>query len=247
MSATKTYTQTEAEFKKLAQAIQYYLSYVTLVTQSSKNNFVSESTIRYPLAEYIERRFENVETLELEHSYPFFKKRRCDIYIENKTDNEKKFKSVFFVELKYARQTSDMQDYFDDLLRLFFAIEQNPSQNEIRAFFIVCGNAVNFPYVFRHRQTKNDYNTEPTNSPDRKKELPFCNWLSFDEASPTMTLETSKNQKEWEIFQDDYKPQGFDFKQNYKFETQLLKYVKSSIDGDGIVDVAVWEIKKVTN
>lgn len=73
---------------QMAQAILLHLSYIQSV---SDTKLLAESSIRYPLLEYAERRFRPAPVkIELEFSHPTFARRRCDLLME-----ETKSKKLF--------------------------------------------------------------------------------------------------------------------------------------------------------
>ena len=126
----------DTELATLSQAVFLRLSYFQAISYA---NILAESSIRYPVAEYLERRL-FCDRMVLEFSNPIFKKRRCDLYVEKGAAD----KAIF--EFKYVRDNTsyEFQDYFDDILRLHYL-----HLIGIQSLFVVCGDALNFNNQFR--------------------------------------------------------------------------------------------------
>ena len=111
------------EYPQLAKSIFYWLNYQNSV---SRSDVLLESAIRFPLAEFIERRYKVV--VDLEASHPDFDRLRMDFCytIDHQRRN---------IEVKYLHDYSDREAefkrYFDDLVRLALLDGVN--------YFILCG------------------------------------------------------------------------------------------------------------
>lgn len=171
----------DVELAKMSQAIKLRLSYYEAISYAK---VLAESSIRYPVAEYLERRL-SYKNLELEYSNPIFLRKRCDLYVERGAGANME-KIVF--EFKYVRDTTSglFQDYFDDILRLHYL-----HNDGMQALFIVCGNTLNFNTQFRSTKKR-------TTLHSTKKRLPsglFSQCLSFSSKNPIKTVSTSKYKK----------------------------------------------------
>lgn len=111
------------EFDGIAETVFYWLNYHYIV---SKSNVLIESSIRFPLTEYIERRLGKKVVLEAEH--PVFQGLHYDF-------NYKIGNIQRNIELKYLHDYSDREAeykrYFDDIVRLAVLEGKN--------YFILCG------------------------------------------------------------------------------------------------------------
>lgn len=209
---------------QMAQAILLHLSYIQSV---SDTKLLAESSIRYPLVEYAERRFRPAPVkIELEFSHPTFARRRCDLLME-----ETNSKNVF--EFKYVREDThnDFQEYFNDILRL-----HNLHALGFDTFFIVCGNSILFNMEFRNTRVG-------TLLLSTKKGRPsgiFSKCLSFSSNNPIKIIDTNKFKSNYSAFTSEYKfkKKGGSHPSNQLFETRLvfLKY-----DGSP-QSIGVWEV-----
>lgn len=163
------YDQLYAGLAKCASAINYYLSYIELSSVPALENksgarphFITESAVRFPLSEYLERRM-GVSDLELEYVYEKFHGKRCDFRFTVPIANQK---NECLCEIKYVKNKKvDLQDYCNDILRLHFA---NSDENK-RTFLLVCGESSNFINSFVNRsvvesgaKVGNEFYTRPT-------------------------------------------------------------------------------------
>lgn len=98
------------EFDGIAEIIYYWLNYHNTV---SKSNVLIESSIRYPLTEYLERRLGT--EVYLEEPHPIFSGLHYDF--KYKCGNIQRN-----IELKYlhdySNRSAEFKRYFDDLVRL---------------------------------------------------------------------------------------------------------------------------------
>lgn len=172
----------DVEIAQLSQAINLRLSYYETISFA---NILAESSIRYPVAEYLERRL-SYKNIVLEYTNPTFKRRRCDLYVERKGQE-----TIF--EFKYVRDTtaSLFQDYFDDILRLHYL-----HADGIQTLFVVCGSPVNFNSQFRTIKTR----TTALVGKKGRASGPFSKVLSFSTNAPVITIDTNKHQSNYNEF-----------------------------------------------
>ncbi len=98
------------EIQKLARSIYYWLNYVETV---SKSQLLLESSVRYPLAEYIERQVRAIVSLEVPH--PLFSGHNLD-FVYKKDKNQRNIELKYLHE--YSNDTNERQRIFNDLIRL---------------------------------------------------------------------------------------------------------------------------------
>lgn len=212
----------DVEIAQLSQAINLRLSYYETISFA---NILAESSIRYPTAEYLERRL-SYNNIILEYANPIFKRRRCDLYVERER------KETIF-EFKYVRDTSAamFQDYFDDILRLHYL-----HADGIQALFVVCGGPVNFNSQFRSIKKR----TAVLAGKKGSASGPFSKVLSFSTANPVKTIDTKKHQSNYNEFCKLY-----EFKDATKshpgamiIQTRLIKLIHEL----GQQSVGIWEV-----
>ena len=213
----------DVDLAKLSQAINLRLSYYETVSSA---NLLAESSIRYPAAEFLERRL-SYKKIILEYSNPVFKRKRCDLYVEKKGD-----KTIF--EFKYVRDTtaSDFQDYFDDLLRL-----HHLHQVGIQALFVVCGSPINFNSQFRSIKKRL---TLLSGKKGRAAGL-FSKVLSFSANKPLKTIDTNKYIINYNLFCGHYfyRDPALSHPVSLTFQTKLIKLIH-----DGAQEsVGIWEVQ----
>lgn len=180
----------DVDLAKLSQAIKLRLSYYEAISYAK---VLAESSIRYPVAEYLERRL-SYKKLELEYSNPIFQRRRCDLYVEKETGANAE-RIVF--EFKYVRDTTSglFQDYFDDLLRLHYL-----HNDGMQALFIVCGSTLNFNSEFRSTKKRTTLHSTKKRRPSGL----FSQCLSFSSGNPTKRISTNKYKKYYGEFCKNY-------------------------------------------
>ena len=155
------------DLERFANAVNYYLSYIELVavpdtdkSKDSRPHFITESAVRFPLAEFLERRLK-VSDLELEYIYPYLNAKRCDFKFTI-SYNGGKSNQTCLAEVKYIKSSISIQDYFDDLMRLYFARREIKDVQHV--FFIVCGKRDDFISFLDRSIIKNMNKREPANA-----------------------------------------------------------------------------------
>jgi hypothetical protein len=214
------------ELAMMSQAIKLRLSYYEAISYAK---ILAESSIRYPIVEYLERRL-SLKKLELEYTHPIFKRKRCDLYVE-KGSGENTERVVF--EFKYVKDTtSDLfQDYFDDIIRLHYLHNAG-----MQALFLVCGSTLNFNSQFR--RTKNR-----TVQLGRKKMRPsglFSRCLSFSAVNPQKSISTNRYRKYYNEFCNNYnfRQSGQIHPTTLLIRTRLIKL----LNGFDQQSVGIWEV-----
>lgn len=97
----------------IANTINLHLSYLYNVSSSIN---ILESSIQYPLLEYMERRT-HYSDISLEYKHPAFQKKRCDIFWKDENGHS------CVMEMKYHKNNSTNIDYvLKDIIRLYFAL-----------------------------------------------------------------------------------------------------------------------------
>ena len=187
------------DLSRFTYAVNYYLSYIELVAvpdsdkkADARPHFITESAVRFPLAEYLERRL-NVSDLELEYKYLQLEPKRCDFKFTIKRAGGSNYDRCL-AELKYVKSSISLQDYFDDIMRLHFAREYD--EPGTKTFFIVCGKTSDFTHYFKNKKVVD--NSGPLNNSD-----PFFTKQEKKDQNNEIIEETIE--KEWLSFSGDEK------------------------------------------
>jgi hypothetical protein len=157
------------DFEKLINSATYFLSYQDKI---GKKFMIDESSLKYPIAEYLTSLEMPLANIQLEFSHPDLKKRSIDLVT---TDNsKKKIENVF--EFKIAKQVTKYQPeqkrIFNDLMRLHLMGKSKGSS----CYFLIVGTQSDFIQYFRSIVTK-----RPTTN---NKDLPnpegiYTEWFKF--------------------------------------------------------------------
>ncbi len=134
------------DFNKLIHSVTYYLSYQDRI---GRDFMINESSLKYPVADYLTGLEMPLANIQLEFSHPTLKKRQLDLIT---TDNsKKKIENVF--EFKMAkpetRYEPEQKRIFNDLMRLHLITKANVS-----CYFIMVGTAEEFLQCFRSTMPK---------------------------------------------------------------------------------------------
>jgi len=215
----------------MMQAIHYWLNYQCKVC---KIDLLAESSIKFPLMEYIER-YIGADTCHLERQYKeilsediFNTTKYLDIMWE-------KDGTEYLVELKYVSEHTyedrERQRYFNDLVRLSLALKYKNTNLDRRCFFLVCGDSSDFWAQMRgqyeFQDLKHAGNTFNKDIKTRKKirKLEFSKWLLLDSRAikqPYKMINIDKEHERFSRFCDEYF-KGEDKKEN---AGKIKKYSK---------------------
>ncbi len=187
------------DFSKLIHSATYYLSYQDKIGRSF---MIDESSLKYPVADYLTSLEIPLANIQLEFSHPDLKKRNIDLVTTD--SSKKKIENVF--EFKISKQSTkyepEQKRIFNDLMRLYLMGKSNGST----CYFLIAGTQVDFIQYFRSIVA-----TRPkTNS----KDLPlpegfYTEWFKFkagDEQSFDVNNATgTAYEKIYKAFIKDYK------------------------------------------
>lgn len=245
------------EFKvsQLGTALMWWLSYTTSV---GRDYVLSESSIKLPLAEYLER--SNVTGIVLEYGHPKLSKRRFDLFFQTKDTKSNKQNNAF--EFKYIKNSStiksdEKQRIFDDLLRLHLYLE-----NDNNSYFLICGDQYEFSTNFQNIPTpknsaSNNYITPKTiNSVVQLNQSNgfYTEWFSFDISNPDKKIDLQNQNTEYKSIYDgfvsDYsnaynKKTGLTLQLPKSITTQLVFLTQSNQHTTGISEpskIGIWKV-----
>lgn len=142
----------------LSKSIQSWLEYHI----SQNRSFVlSESSIAYPIAEYLNQYRDSVE---LEHGLDYFTRRRCDLVFKLKQDLLRGIEAPYYFEFKYTqngstRDDDEQQRVFNDLMRLN-SIDKVGSKK----YFLMAGTSADFFEDFQNFTGQNGTNASNISS-----------------------------------------------------------------------------------
>ncbi len=233
----------DIELCKLTRAIHNWLTYNSIV---SRAELLAESSIRYPLCEYIERQMGLKCELEFDHE--LFVQKSIDFYWENEQGEDKE---INYLELKFVRKDTtsrkETRRVFDDLYRLSYLQKDNA-----KCYFIMCGDTQLFLQQFKESKALRPKRGRPRKNPISQngednlqlENHVFQDWFSFKEADAEKTIkqEEKKYDDVYNNFKKHYKliKSDPDFQWRKSFKTRLVEYVDNKNQSIGL-----WEVYNV--
>lgn len=219
----------------LKSSIFYWMNYFCNV---SKSDILLESSIRFPLTEYLERKFNADVTLEVPH--PKFKNKFIDFKYVLK---EAKDKSGY-IELKFLKRGMGSKDVrqriFDDIIRLA-VLDEN-----VTNYFIICGRRDFFNGRFRRIVRPFERERIPCSKRDGSKMKPFgvySEWFPFEYSeTKTIDLHSDLNKEYIEEFNNNYNEMR-------KIPIKLIetKLVAKTLENKKLQQIVhIWRVKKVS-
>jgi ribosomal protein L23 len=192
------------DFNRLIQSVTYYLSYQDKI---GRGFMVDESSLKYPVADYLTSLEMPLANIQLEFSHPDLWKRQIDLITTDQPDRKLKQKVESAYEFKISRQNTkyepEQKRIFNDLMRLYFVGKSNGSS----CYFIIAGTQKDYIQYFRSIATKRP---APNN-----KDLPipegfYTEWFNF-KAGEVKTFDVKKTTVKiyediYTAFLNDYKP-----------------------------------------
>lgn len=174
--------------QNLARSVYYWLCYVY---NSSNSDVLLESSVRFPLVEYLERR-EGI-VVSLEKKIDGYSHRAVDFYFEkteNYTDKSGKLSqkviASFYIEIKFVSidtgDASVRQKIYDDLNRL-----RHYAKDDVFCYFIMCGPTSYFETAFRKVSVKSERGSLRQNGEAKSKASKrtiYNDWFSFNIKKP---------------------------------------------------------------
>ena len=134
------------DFEKLIHAITYWMSYQERI---GRNFMIQESSLKYPVADYLTGLGIPIENIDLEFSHPELKNRRIDLVTTDVPQSNKAFKIENAIEFKIASSKTnydpEKERIFNDLMRMYL---MNQRKN-VSSYFVICGQQKDFIQYFR--------------------------------------------------------------------------------------------------
>jgi hypothetical protein len=191
------------DFDKLIHSVTYYLSYQEKIGRSF---MVDESSLKYPVADYLTSLEIPLANIQLEFSHPDLWKRQIDLITTDQPN--KKLKQIIesAYEFKISRQNTkyepEQKRIFNDLMRLHLLAKSNGSS----CYFIIAGSHKDFIQYFRSIVSK-----RPTTN---NKDLPqpegfYTEWFKFKEDDEAIfevkNVKGNEYENIYQAFLSDYK------------------------------------------
>ena len=186
------------DFNKLIYSATYYLCYQDSI---GRGFMIDESSLKYPIADYLTSLEMPLSKIQLEYSHPDLKKRNIDLI----TKDVQNIKNAF--EFKISRQNTkyepEQKRIFNDLMRLHLIAKSNNSS----CYFIIAGTQSEFIQFFRSIVSK-----RPTTN---NKDLPlpegfYTEWFKFkvgeEQSFDVKNVKGNEYEKIYKAFLKDYKP-----------------------------------------
>ena len=182
--------ETQNDLSSMMRTIHHWLNYTA---QVSRIDLLAESSLRFPIMEYIER--------SLNHTCCFME-RPYEDFADTKFKNTK-FVDVMWetekcdviMELKYVREnmnvSSEKQRYFNDIVRMGLALGHRKNENkDRRCFFITCGQSE--PFMDKIAGNINIKNANSLGDKENGGEFienNFNEWLCFESGEKVIEKE----------------------------------------------------------
>ncbi len=139
------------DFDKLIHSITYWLSYQERI---GRNFMIQESSLKYPVADYLTGLGTPIEYIGLEYSHPQLKSRRIDLVTADSPLSYNTHKIQVAIEFKIANYLTkyepEQKRIFNDLMRMYFVNKNNNTSS----YFIICGKHNEFIQNFRSIPTR---------------------------------------------------------------------------------------------
>jgi hypothetical protein len=129
----------EINHTHLASSVIWWLNYLNAI---GRGYVINESSIKYPVAEYLEKSISEKDNIKLEYTHPLLKKRSIDLYYKN--DKEQIAFEFKYIQNGSTTKLSEKQRVFNDLLRLHYFLENGGD----KAYFLICGKKDEFKNSF---------------------------------------------------------------------------------------------------
>ncbi len=194
------------DFNKLIHSATYYLSYQDRI---GRDFMIDESSLKYPIADYLTGLEMPLSKIKLEYSHPDLEKRQIDLVTIDSSIKEIGNAFEFKLSRQNTRYKAEQKRIFNDLMRLYLLGKSTGSSN----YFLIAGTQNDFIQYFRSIVTK-----RPTITSNKNNNLPmprgfYTEWFNFKVGdSKTFNVKTT-NESYKEIYNT--------FLQDYKAKTKL--------------------------
>lgn len=179
------------DYNKLIHAATYFLSYQDRIGRAF---MVNESSLKYPVADYLTSLSIPINQIKLEYPHPTLKRRQIDLIIYNRLEKNIERAFEFKLSSPTTKYDTEQKRIFNDLMRLHLL----SSSCQGHTYLIIAGTETEFIQNFR---------SIPTSRPNGNiKELPppqgfYTEWFNFSKnASVTFEVKNASNPLYAEIY-----------------------------------------------
>lgn len=227
----------EIDHIHLASSIIWWLNYLNAV---GRNYVINESSIKYPVAEYLENSVSERDNIKLEYNHPLLKKRSIDLYYKN--EGQKVAFEFKFIKNGSTTKKKEKQRVFDDLLRLHYFLENGGT----KAYFLICGVKSEFKNSFMEIPIVVG---PPTPKPTITISKFYHHWFDFDNVGSIKEIDIENPhpdyKKNCEDFYKFYKPKkGKTLNKVSKIKTKLIFLSQELVDSKipENLRIGIWEV-----
>lgn len=229
----------EIDHIEMASAVVWWLNYLSAI---GRNYVINESSIKYPVAEYLEKSIGEKDNIKLERNHPLLKSRSLDLYYKKDTEE------IAF-EFKYIKdgstlKPSEKQRVFNDLLRLHYFLESGGT----KAYFLICGIKSEFKNSFMKipKPTSSTLPIAPVTY-----DMFYEKWFSFSDKVREVKIDLNSTDPTYEPiykkFFKDYKPKkGKSIIKPATITTKMVFISQELVDSKipENLRIGIWEIIK---
>ncbi len=239
--------QQSSKFYELAMTVLDWLNYINRISRGQ--DILDESSFKYPITEYLERKKGAICGLEIDH--PIFQRKSVDVAwryadIDSTIKSEPEWEC--FMELKYASNT-DVQRIFDDLCRLYYIKKKFP---DVKCYFLICGEKELFVANFQNKIIQSQ-KSEVTEVEEKEykgnNQPPYSKWFTLQPSNPVKLIECEFNNRYYHSFITRKRGKYIFHDSKDKidtlcFQTKLLER-RTNTNSPKEFCIAIWEIELV--
>lgn len=215
----------------IGQSVLLWCSYLR---NNTCTEILSESSLRFPIIECLERRTQ-AQDINIEHLHPSFKMRRMDM-VWNMNE------SYYALELKYLKDylsAEKVQLIYNDVFRLSYSCLDG-----YESYLLICGRKDDFKSAFKKSKRYNRIKIAALNKPKSSTSNSLNDVFSIKKKSPVKQISfNNESHKEYKEFCETYK-----WKDNERIldplsiRTELI-YLSKDSENAITHTVAIWKIK----
>jgi hypothetical protein len=190
----------EIDFDSLLHAATYYLSYQRKI---GREVMISESLLKFPVADYLTGAGTKIGQIELEFPHPKLVDRYIDL-VKIKEGSNKEL--IFAIEFKIAKpatkDSSEKKRIFYDLMRLFLLTEKGT-----KGYFMIVGEFNHFISYFKSTPIAKDKAIKEKKEQNQKipERKSFYNeWFNFAKDIPQVFKVDKAEKKSYQTFYDSF-------------------------------------------
>jgi len=229
----------EINHPHLAASVIWWLNYLNSI---GRGYVINESSIKYPVAEYLEKSISEKDNIKLEYNHPLFKKRSIDLLYKN--DKEQIAFEFKYIQNGSTTKKGEKQRVFNDLLRLHYFLENGGD----KAYFLICGKKDQFKNSFMEIPIASD-KSKPVSTKMISKF--YHHWFYFDNDKIDKVINIQNPHADYkancENFYNDYKPKkGKTINSLNSIKTKLIFLSQEIVDSNipETLRIGIWEVVK---